>query len=74
MHDVIALRKKLSAKVQYCSSFTAALRTSRYRGNAYPDGACDVGVRGREGRAYAILPIEPEKLMILHGAPDYAVA
>jgi hypothetical protein len=28
----------------------------------------------RDWRAYAILPIQPERLMVLHGTPDYAAA
>ena len=40
----------------------------------YPDGACEVEFGDREGRAYAKLPIRPEKLMILQDAPDYAAA
>jgi hypothetical protein len=40
----------------------------------YPDGGCEVEFADREGRAYAILPIRPEKLMILQDAPDYAAA
>jgi hypothetical protein len=28
----------------------------------------------RDGRAHAILPIETDKLMVLHDAPDYAAA
>jgi hypothetical protein len=28
----------------------------------------------RDWRAYAILPIQPERLMVLHDTPDYAAA
>jgi hypothetical protein len=40
----------------------------------YPERACEVEFADRDGRAYAILPIKPEKLMILHDSPDYAAA
>ena len=28
----------------------------------------------RDGRAYAILPVHPESLMVQHDGPDYAAA
>jgi len=40
----------------------------------YPDGACEVEFADRSGRAYALLPIQPEKLIVLHDSPDYAAA
>jgi hypothetical protein len=40
----------------------------------YHDGACEVEFADRNSRAYAILPIQPERLMVLHDAPDYAAA
>ena len=40
----------------------------------YPDGRCEVEFADRSGRAYAILPIQSEKLMVLHDSPDYAAA
>jgi hypothetical protein len=40
----------------------------------YPDRTCEVEFADRDGRAFAILPIQPERLMVLHGAPDYAAA
>jgi hypothetical protein len=40
----------------------------------YPDGACEVEFADLDGRAYAILSIQAEKLMVLHNAPDYAAA
>ena len=40
----------------------------------YPDGACEVEFADREGRAFAMLPLRPEQLMILHDSPDFAAA
>jgi Domain of unknown function (DUF4926) len=75
MHDVIALLEELPAK-----DFNTARPLLLHRGQIgtvvmiYPDGACEVEFADRDGRTYAILPIPPEKLMILHDAPDYAAA
>jgi hypothetical protein len=40
----------------------------------YPDGPCEVEFADGSGRTYAILPIQPEKLIVLHDSPDYAAA
>jgi hypothetical protein len=40
----------------------------------YPDGPCEVEFADSDGRAYAILPIQRNKLMVLHNAPDSAAA
>jgi Domain of unknown function (DUF4926) len=42
----------------------------------YDDGAVEVEVEfvDRDGRAFAILFLRPDKLMRLRDAPDYAVA
>jgi len=34
----------------------------------YPDGACEVEFADRDGRAHAILPIQPDRLMVLYDA------
>lgn len=38
----------------------------------YEGNTCEVEFAGSDGRAYAMLPIEVRKLMILRDAPDYA--
>ena len=74
-NDVVALLEEMSAK-----DFNTARPLVLHRGQigtvvmTYPDGACEVEFADRNGRAYAILPILPEKLMVLHNAPDYAAA
>jgi Domain of unknown function (DUF4926) len=75
MHDVVALLEEVLAK-----DFSTARPLMLHRGQIgtvvmiYPDGACEIEFADRDGRAYAILPIEPGKLMVLHDTPDYAAA
>jgi hypothetical protein len=38
----------------------------------YPYGAHEVEFADRDGRAFVILPLRPEPLMVLHRAPDFA--
>jgi hypothetical protein len=75
MHDVVALLEEVATK-----DFNTARPLLLHRGQigtvvmTYADGACEVEFADRDGRAYAILPIQPEKLMVLHCRPDYAAA
>jgi Domain of unknown function (DUF4926) len=75
MHDVVALFEEVPTK-----NFSTARPLVLHRGQIgtvvmiYPDGAREVEFADRDGRAYAILPIQPERLMILHNTPDYAAA
>jgi Domain of unknown function (DUF4926) len=75
MHDVVALLEEVRAK-----DFNTARPLTLHRGQIgtvvmiYPDGACEIEFADRGGRAYAILPIHPERLMVLHDSPDYAAA
>ena len=75
MHDVVALLEEVSAK-----DFSTARPLRLHRGQIgtvvmiYPDGACEVEFADRDGQAYAILSIQPDRLMVLHDAPDYAAA
>jgi hypothetical protein len=41
---------------------------------SYPDGAYEVEFADRDGRAFAILSLRPEQLMVLHDTPDFAAA
>lgn len=41
---------------------------------AYKDGAREVEFVDPDGRAFAILPLRPEQLMLLHDTPDFAAA
>ncbi len=75
MHDVVALLEEVPAK-----DFHTARPLRLHRGQIgtvvmiYPDGSCEVEFADRDGRAYAILPIAPDKLIVLHDSPDYAAA
>jgi len=75
MHDVVALLEEVPTRV-----FSTARPLVLHRGQigtvvmSYPDGACEVEFANRDGRAYAILPIQPDRLMVLHDAPDNAAA
>jgi hypothetical protein len=40
----------------------------------YPAGAYEVEFADRDGRAFAILSLRPEQLMVLHDIPDFAAA
>lgn len=75
IHDVVALLEEVPAK-----DFNTAQPLQLHRGQigtvvmTYADGACEVEFADRDGRAYAILAIQPDKLMVLHYRPDYAAA
>ena len=75
LHDVVALLEELSTQ-----DFNSSRPLRLHRGQigtvvmTHTDGACEVEFADRDGRAYAILPIHPEKLMVLHYRPDYAAA
>jgi len=40
----------------------------------YDDHVFEVEFAGRDGRTYALLPIEVSKLMVLRDTPEYAAA
>ena len=75
LHDVVALLEEVRA-----TDFNTARPLLLHRGQIgtvvimYPDGACEVEFADSDGRAYAILPIHSNKLMVLHNVPDYAAA
>ena len=75
MHDVVALLEDIPTK-----HFESGRSLHLHRGQIgtvvmiYMDGACEVEFADRDGRAYAILPIPPNKVMILHDTPDFAAA
>jgi hypothetical protein len=75
MHDVVALLEEVRTK-----DFNSRRPLLLHRGQigtvvmVYSDGECEVEFADHDGRAYAILPIGPEKLMVLRDSPDYAAA
>lgn len=75
MHDVVALMQDVRTK--HFESRQALLLRRGQIGTVvmtYQDGACEVEFADRDGRAFAILPLQPDQLMLLHDAPDFAAA
>jgi hypothetical protein len=75
MHDVVALTQDVQAK-HFETSQDLVLRRGQIGTVVmqYPDGECEVEFADRNGRAFAMLPLRPEQLMILHDTPDFAAA
>lgn len=75
MHDVVALLEDTRA-----SHLEMARPLVLRRGQVgtvvmtYDGTVFEVEFAGKDGRAYAILPIQGSKLMVLRYAPDSAVA
>jgi hypothetical protein len=75
MHDMVALLEDTAAE-----HFETGRPLLLRRGQigtvvmTYDGTAFDVEFAGRDGRAYALLPIAAEKLMRLREAPEYAAA
>ena len=75
VHDVIALLQDLRTK--HFESGRALLLRRGQIGTvvmSYPDGAYDVEFADRDGRAFAILSLRPEQLMVLRDNPDFVAA
>jgi hypothetical protein len=75
MHDVVALMQDVRTK--HFDSDEAVLLRRGQIGTVvmmYQDGACEVEFADRDGRAFAILPLRPDQLMLLHDTPDFAAA
>jgi hypothetical protein len=75
MHDVVALLEDIPAR-HYLTSEPLLLRRGQIGAvvMTYDGSAVEVEFAGRDGRAYAILPIPVEKLMVLRDTPEPAVA
>ena len=75
MHDVVALMQDVRTK-----NFESGQPVLLRRGQigtvvmTYQDGAYEVEFADRDGRAFAILPVKPDQLMVLHDTPDFAAA
>lgn len=70
MHDVVALLQDVRTK--HFESGQALLLRGGQIGTVvmtYPDGACEVEFADRDGRAFAILSLQPDQLMVLHNTP-----
>jgi hypothetical protein len=75
MHDTVALLEDLPAKHFLTGQALLLLRgqvgtvVMTYDGSAF-----EVEFSGRDGRAYALLPVKADKLMPLRETPETAVA
>ena len=75
MHDVVALLQDVPAK--HFESGQALLLRRGQVGTVvmnYLDGAYEVEFADRDGRAFAILSLRGDHLMVLHDTPDFAAA
>ena len=74
VHDVVALLEDVPAR-----DFETGRPLLLRRGQVgtvvmtYEGPVFEVEFAGKDGRAYAILPIDASKLMILRDSPDHAV-
>ena len=75
MHDVVAFMQDVRT-MHFAGSQPILLRRGPI-GNVvmlYQDGASDVEFADRDGRAFAMLPLQPDPLMVLHDTPDFVAA
>jgi CRP-like cAMP-binding protein len=75
MHDVVALLQDVQTK-HFESGQALVLRRGQIGTvvMTYQDGAFEVEFADRDGRAFAILPLRPDQLMVLYDTPDFAAA
>ena len=75
MHDVVALLEETPTR-HFESGKSLILRRGQIGTvvMTHEDGACEVEFADRDGRTYAMLSFAPEKLMVLHDAPEQAAA
>ncbi len=75
MHDVVVLLENMQAK-----HFETGQPLMLQRGQvgtvvmAYDGSAFEVEFAGRDGRAYALLPVAADKLILLKDTPELAAA
>ena len=75
MHEVVALLEDVPTK-HFESGRPLILRRGQIGTvvMSYKDGACEVEFADRDGRAFAILSLRPDQLMVLYDTPDFAAA
>lgn len=75
LHDLVALLEDVTT-----SHFSTREPLRLRRGQigtvvmVYEDGALEVEFADGDGRAYALLPVSRDQLMLLRDAPEHAVA
>jgi hypothetical protein len=75
VHDVVALLRDEQTK--HFESGRVLLLPRGQIGTVvmtYQDGACEVEFADHDGRAFAILSVRSDQLMVLHDTPDFAAA
>ncbi|MHB8522947.1 MAG: DUF4926 domain-containing protein [Limisphaerales bacterium] len=73
LHDVVVLMDDLPAK--HLETGQSLLLRRGQVGTVvmtYDGDAFEVEFSGRDGRAYALLPIKADKLVVLRDAPEFA--
>jgi hypothetical protein len=75
MHDAVALLEDIAA-THFLTGRPLLLRRGQVGTvvMTYNASAFEVEFSGRDGRAYAILPVQAEKLMVLRELPETATA
>jgi hypothetical protein len=75
MHDVVALLEDAPTR-HYLTGEPLLLRRGQMGTvvMTYDGTAFEIEFAGRDGRAYAMLPIKAEKLMVLRDTPEPAAA
>ncbi len=75
LHDTVALLEDVPAK-HFLTSRPLTLRRGQVGTvvMTYDGSAFEVEFAGRDGRAYALLPVKAEKLMPLRETPETAAA
>jgi hypothetical protein len=73
MHDVVALLEDVHTK-HFETRRPVLLRRGQIGTVVmiYQDGTREVEFADRDGRAFAILPLRPDQLVVLHDTPDFA--
>jgi hypothetical protein len=71
MHDMVALLEDIPAR-HFLTGSALVLRRGQVGTivMTYDDSAFEVEFSGRDGRAYAVLPVNTEKLIALRESPE----
>lgn len=74
LHDVVVLTEDVPTK-HFESGRPLLLRRGQVGTvvMAYDGTAFEVEFSGKDGRAYALLPVSAEKLIVLHEEPEFAL-
>ena len=75
LHDVVVLTEDVPTR-HFESGRPLLLRRGQVGTvvMTYDGSAFEVEFAGKDGRAYALLPVPAEKLIVLHDQPEFAAA